>query len=310
MPPETIDEFEAGFAAQAADRAPSLQSNTPADAPADSKDNGEQVEQIPSEAKPEATPPSNEPPAEEPESIESLRRQLAEANHRERSASSRISARDRQANAVAQENARLKAQLDALKAKAPAPSAPVQSSPDVLSEAAELEAAVNARVRQAMQPLEERLQSVTERATAAELAAEEAAGYVRPLAADSEAREIVSVQTHLDENFGGWRSEVSVKNERFHGWLASQPNAIKSLYHDGKTVADTSAVLTLYSAQTGHQFERKQAAQAPASAPRTASTSNLRNAIGLQPRPGITTARPDPNDFEGAFAEASSKLRK
>ena len=310
--PNQTEEFEAAFGAiKAAKVEASASIEQPGNAPAaDAQANP------PGESPDDAAvkvAPHNEPANQrQADSVDDLRRQLTEAQHRERSASSRMSARDRQSNAVAQENARLKAQLEALQKPAPKPAAQEPQEPDVLDDAKELEEAVNVRVRKQLKPFEEQMAAANARAAAAEEAAARANGFIQPIVDDRAAKAVADVHTHLNDNFGGWQEAVSQKNEQFHGWLDSQPDAIRSLFEHGKTVADTSAVLTLYSAQTGHQFTRKQSAAADAGADkRTANSSSaLRNAVGLPSRPAGSSARPDPSDFDGAFAEFQAMKRK
>lgn len=257
------------------------------------------------EPQPAAEPVSASAPAESQPSpasdrVVELERQLAEALHRERSSANRISERDRQANALADQVRQLQAQIQELQARAvQAPTEQSEGEPDVLDEAEDLRSAVEKRVKNQVAPLQQKLTEAERRAQEAEAAARAAAQAVEPLVAERQKQQLLDLANKLDDDFDGWRDEV--KTSRFQQWLQSVPPEIQQLYSRADSFDSASRVLKLYSADVGHAFKRRDIA-----APQPAA-DGLRKAVGIRPGVAGAGARPNPNDFDAAFAEFSTK---
>mgnify|MGYP000846977509 CR=1 FL=1 len=234
--------------------------------------------------------------------VERLKADLAEALHRERSASNRISSRDRE-NAALQARVReLEQEVQQLhsRAQAPAPSAADDAEDDVLSTAEDLRKAVERRVQKAVEPLQRIATDADARARAAEAKAAEAAQVVTPIIQRDAEQAEAELTGRLGDEFGGW--DNAVKDVKFKAWLAKKPDAIRTLYNQGTTFDECATVLNLFSAETGHKFERrKQATQD------SAPGASLRLQAGIRPGVGVVTPRPNPDDFDGAFAEFANR---
>lgn len=236
----------------------------------------------------------------ESDRIAELERQLADALHRERSSANRMSERDRQANAMAQQVRELQARLQAQEAARDKPAEePKEEEPDVLDGADDLRSAVERRVQKAVEPLARKLSEAEQRAKDAEAAAQAARQAIDPIQQEREERAMQELSTKLDEEFDGWRDEV--KSPGFQQWLNAVPEEVKSMYQRADTFDVAARVLRLYSADTGKAFP-KTPSQGGDKQP-----SNLRAAVGIRPSVSGVKARPDPNDFDAAFAEFSSK---
>ncbi|MFN7883416.1 MAG: hypothetical protein ACK5PF_10445 [bacterium] len=229
--------------------------------------------------------------------VAELERQLAEALHRERSSANRIGERDRQANALADQVRQLQARLQELEsARATPPADKTPADPDVLDGAEDLRTAVEKRVQSGVEPLQQKLSEAERRATEAEAAARAAAEAVKPIVAERQQQQLRDLATKLDDEFEGWK--VEVKEPRFQQWLQSVPPEIQQLYQRADNFDVAARVLKLYSADTGHAFKRR-------SDPAPQQGSDLRKAVGIRPGVSGANVRPNPNDFDSAFAEFS-----
>lgn len=231
--------------------------------------------------------------------VAELERQLADALHRERSSANRISERDRQANAMAQQVRELQARLQEIEAARTAPAPATQDEPDVLDGADDLRSAVERRVQRNMEPLARKLSEAERRAQEAEAAARAAAQAVQPILKEREDRVLQELSTKLDEEFNGWRTEV--KSPGFQQWLNAVPEEVRSMYQRADNFDVAARVLRLYSADTGKAFAKS---TTPVG---NQQPGNLRSAVGIRPSVAGVHARPNPNDFDAAFAEFSTK---
>jgi len=233
-----------------------------------------------------------------------LKRQLADMAHRERSSANRISTFARQNTELQSQVQAMQAQLLALsQPRANAPGAQDTDEPDVLDGADDLRGAVERRVERATSQLRQQLDAAVTRVGAAEAAAMQAARSVEPLMQERAQADINSVTNQLNTDFGGW--DKLMPTPAFQDWITSKPDAIQSLYRQGNTFGDTSVVLRLYAAETGHQF--KAAGQPAADTRQPQASDSLRMAAGIRPRSAGAGVRPNSDDFEGAFAEFAGK---
>lgn len=252
-----------------------------------------------------ASAPAQPQPAPASDRIAELERQLAEALHRERSSANRIGERDRQANALAEQVQQLQARIRELEqARATPPANEPEGEPDVLDGAEDLRSAVEKRVQKQVEPLKQKLTEAEQRAQNAEAAARAAAESVQPIVAKHQEQSLLELKTQLDDNFDGWRNEV--KAPKFQQWLQSAPPEIQSLYQRADSFDVASRVLKLYSVDTGHVFKPR---QKPEPQPQPEQGTSLRNAAGIRPGSAGTGARPNPNDFDSAFAEFAKQKR-
>lgn len=290
MEQDQPDEFESAFAEHAGHTdAPAKEAQAPQPQPA------EEPVSASAPAQPQPSPASDR--------VAELERQLAEALHRERSSANRIGERDRQANALADQVRQLQARLQELeKARATAPAAEPEGEPDVLDGAEDLRSAVEKRVQKQVEPLRQKLTEAEQRALNAEAAARAAAESVQPIVAKHQEQSLAELSTKLDDEFDGWRSEV--KTPQFQQWLQSVEPAVQEMYRGADNFKDASRVLKLYSVDTGRAFKPR---QQPDPQPQSEQGANLRNAVGIRPGVAGTGARPNPNDFDSAFAEFSKK---
>lgn len=288
---DTSQEFEASFAEF------SNQSKTPT-TPADPEP------AVVADPAPEPAPSEPAVATADSSEVQRLKAELAEALHRERSVANRISSRDRE-NAALQSRVReLEQENQQLRtrAQAPAPSAADDTEDDVLSGAEDLRKAVERRVQKAVEPLQRIATDAEQRARAAEAKANEAAQVVTPIIQRDVEQAEAALTTRLNDDFGGW-GEV-VKDVKFKAWLAKKPEAIRDLYNHGSTFDECASVLNLFSVESGHRFEKRKEQpqdQAPG--------ANLRLQAGIRPGVGIVSPRPNPDDFDGAFAEFSARKK-
>lgn len=247
---------------------------------------------------PEQQTPANPVAPAAPASADAeLQRQLAEALHRERSTANRMSSRDRENQELRRQLEALQQQLNELKAR-PAPAPAARTEPDVLDGADDLRAAVERRIAEHLAPIEGKLTEAQKRANDAEAAALAAAKRVDPLLEDRQAKAEAEVVTLLDDQFDGW--VPAIRSNEFRLWLGRKPAAIQSLFNEGRQFDDCASVLRLYSAETGHAFKKRETAQPTQPEP----VASLRSAAGIRPGALPTiNARPNPQDFDGAFDE-------
>lgn len=295
MPPAPNDEddFEAAFAAatKTEDKEPKKdEGNTESDQPAG------------------GTPPEDERKGQDEVSVDSLKGQLQELAHKERSSANRVSVFMRQ-------NAQLQEQVAALEAKVATLTAELSSAKatkatpaqndglnDVLEDAPELKAAVESRIQRALdsatRELREQLDAANTKLAEVGQTADQAARQIEPLASREEQRANEQVKEQLDKVFPNWRA--SIQTEGFGKWIGEQPGHIQSLFKTGKTFAEAAAVLKLFYADEG-------ARKAPQG--EGAGSTALRNAAGIAPR-AATRLPVNKDDFEGAFAEFSAKRER
>lgn len=282
------DDFAAGFAALP----PAAANDRPAEPTA------------PVEAKPAEQPPADQPAAEvkaEPPAIDEaakLKAEIADALHRERSSANRVSAFQKENDALKRRLAELEA-AEAARKKAPEAPADDSDLDDVLTGAPDLKAAVEARLKRATEPLLRQLEEVTGRLKEVDERASKAVADVQPLRQRSEQAEAQQVAAALHEQFPGWTNEV--REPRFQRWLGEQSAEIRALYENGTTVQQAGTVLRLYRADTGALAKP---AAAPAAADKTTdATARLRAATGIPSRPN-TAKVDDRDDFSAGFRMA------
>lgn len=298
-------EFEAAFANAAAGRVPA------AEGAAESQSDivADQPEATASVAADQPQAGAVNAPASPGPTVEQLQRELDDARHRERSSANRISAFARQADEARRESEELRRNAQAGKPatqqKAPQPE---DESDDVLTQAPELQAAVQKRLSKAMEPMQAALDAANARLQELGEVAQTAARQVEPLVSRETEREKQLVERRLDEAFGAWRD--TVRSGDFKSWLNRQPDTVQTLFQNGSTFDEAAVVLKLFNTD-----KPAQAAAAPAAARPPAGTSNasqterLRQAVGVRsttaPRPAAKA-----EDFEGAFAEFAALRAK
>lgn len=327
---EPLDEFEAAFA-QAGHE---LRTKT-ADAPQAETSESADASQA-ADAKVDDAPPQDaandqdakaatSPPAAKTQqgqrSYQEMESLLADALHRERSNAQRISSVDIRSNGLARENEALKRQVaefqSQLRNRGAAKVEPGQSVDDALANAPELQSAVMRRIQEATAPLRDALDAANTRLGEVGEATVKAAEAIRPVVARDEMAAVREVWSGLDGEFTpAWRQDI--KTSDFRLWLKDQSAAVQGLYDNSVTIKETADVLELYYAKRGgrpkagaEQRSGNSQAAKPITAAQRAAGSNerLRQASGIAPRPGGAAPRVDPEDFEGAFAEATSALR-
>lgn len=276
--------------------------------------------QAPAPASEDGQPSPAKAPAPQPQqgtrSAQELERLLSEALQRERSVAGRISANDQRVNALQRENAELKRQLSAAQAagkSAPAVK-PGQSIDDVLSQTPELEQAVIRRVDVVTAELRTALEAANAKLAEVGETAVEAANAVKPVAQQHANDAVAKVQSELDELFTpAWRTEI--RGSDFGLWLREQDEAIQRMYFEATTTRATTSVLDLYYGTKGGR-PKADASNDPSGGqrqpsntqPRPSSQDRLREAAGIAPRAAARTST-QADDFDGAFAEATTKLR-
>lgn len=274
----------------------------------------------PAASAPAPAPAPGSAPAPQPKqgtrSADELERELAAALQRERSVAGRISANDQRVNALQTENANLKRQLAA--AQAAGKTAPVvkpgQNIDDVLSQTPELEQAVMRRVESLTADLRTALEAANTKLAEVGETAVETANAVKPMAQKQADDEISRVQGELDTMFTpAWRTEI--RGSDFGLWLREQDEAIQRMYYQSTTAKASASVLDLYYSTKGGRPQAAASNDSPGgqrqpgnTQPRPASQDRLREAAGLAPRAAARVST-NQDDFEGAFAEASTKLR-
>lgn len=335
-PEAEADEFEAAFAQAGREIAGSTppagqeqQPNDPAahdagghdeqleaQASAASSADGQPAERAdkPADGSAQSQPAAQQRPAGS--TVEELERALADALHRERSVAHRISAADRRSNDLQRENEQLKRRIAELERAAPATAAAGASNPDdVLSQSPELQEAVQRRIQAATADLMSRLDAATSRLNELGEAAERTASQVKPVVERQAMDAIASVHQALDGRFGQkWRDDI--RSVPFKAWLAQQSAAIKDIYENSVSARDTAAVLDLFYAGRGQHepagvqsTTTTQSAAGQAAARTTTQQDRLREAAGIATAGRSAPTRPDPNDFDAAFAEASQQIR-
>ncbi len=286
------DEFEAAFAEAARARmgeptdqgqasAPPQQNAAPEQSQAEGEKAGE---------KPEAQ--DARPADEQLDDITALRRKLQEAEHRERSASARVSAFHRKFNEAEQRLKDLQAQLEAAKKPPEPPSQDDQEALAALQEMPELGKAVDRlvsqRVAAAVKPLEEQVQRVGADVEPAKRAAEEAA--VR--------RELEIVEKEFPD------AQQLVKGDDFVKWIEAQPPVIQAAWSNASTGADALAFLRMFD----REVRKPNAPVASAAGPK----KELLRSVGIPSRPAQSPqgGMPAEDDFDGAFAFFSKQRQK
>lgn len=325
-PEADADEFEAAFAQAgnelSASRAPAAQEQQPESQ--SEHEAGEQVEQAGAPAADDAAPaeraeaqaakPQDQQAQPSGQSVKELEQALAEALHRERSVANRISVADKRSNELQRENAELKRQLDELrKTPVAAATAAAQNFDDALAQSPELAEAVQRRIQAANVELAAKLDAANSRLAELGEAAERTASQVEPVVKQQAMQAVTQVHQALDARFGqAWRDDI--RSVPFKAWLVQQSDAIKDIYQNSVSARDTAAVLDLfYAGRRGtspqNQTQQPAAATTQAAARTTNPQDRLRAASGIAPSGGSAPIRPDPNDFDAAFAEASQQIR-
>ena len=260
-------------------------------------------------------------PGTQGESIESLRTQLAEALHRERSVANRISSVDSRSNTLARENADLKREIAGLKSAKPQDTQvkPGQSIDDVLSKAPELQDAVNRRIDEALAartaPLQQALDAANAKLAEVGETAVQAANAVQPMVQRDAEQAVATVMTQLDQGFTPtWRQDV--RTPEFAGWLNRQRKAVQDIYTNSVSFEDSASVLDLYYATKGgrpkpaaSQESGKPGAGNPNPKPAASGQDRLREAAGIAPRSAAVVST-NKDDFDAAFAEAAALRAK
>lgn len=253
--------------------------------------------------------------------IAELEAALAEALHRERSVTGRISTSDRRSAELERQVRALTATVESLRAAKPA--APTAgNADDILSKTPDLADAVARRIEEAAAPLRAALDTANARLASAGEQVEEPLPGPRAAAAPPTAEAVAETLQQLDAEFTpAWRQHV--RSLTFAQWLRDQPAAIQAAYDDANTFAESAPVLMqFYRAQPAMRTTREQwAARAQAGndgggrAP-TGTGSRQRQprdrlvaAAGLAPRASAAAPAQLADDFDGAFAEAAAQVK-
>lgn len=290
-------DFEAAFD-EAAKKKPEPKKAAPAAA-----DEGEGEGQ---QADPVVAVQGDEPKQADEDTVDSLREQLKELSHQERSSASRVSVFMREANQLRDQVADLRAQVaslqaDLAKAKTgkPTPAPDDGDADDMLDGAPDLKAAVERRIQKSHSELRSELDAAKTQLAEVGQTVSQAAQKIEPLASREEQREVELVRGQLDKVFPAWRADIA--SGAVKAWLEGQPEQIKSMF-PGKGLADSSTVLKLFYADKGAQKEDPKPGQV------AASSERLRQAAGIAPRTATRLA-PNKDDFDGAFAEFAAKRK-
>lgn len=289
------DEFEAAFAEAAAARQGTAPAAAPAQEPqtaANGAQEGEKPEQAAeAQADPAAAPAQGQEPEQGDQPVDEvaeLKRKLSEAEHRERSASNRVSAFHKKLNEAQARVEQLQQQLKA--APKPAASEPAaEDDPELkaaLSEMPELgrivDRLVAKKVAEAVAPVKAQAQEIQESVKPAREFAEQAA--VR--------RELEVVE----KEFPDWREIVFSKE--YEDWIAGKPQAIRAAYDNATSGADALEFLRMY------RLEKGKPAAATTPPPTQSKKPDLTKAVGIPSRPAARPAvggLPASEDFEAAF---------
>lgn len=273
MTPE--EEFAAAFNQASADR-------TGADeAPTAQADYGD------APARREAAEP---PPVDE---LAELKRRLADAEHRERSASSRVSSFHKKYNEA-------QAQLAELQRQASAPeydAEPTDEDDDealaVLDEMPELgrlvDRLVALRVEESVDVVKRQVQQVE-------------AG-VQPLHQQAEREALRSELAVVEAEFPQWREIVY--GDEFKSWIDAKPASIRDAYDNADTAADGLEFLRMY--------DRERGASTPTSRSTTTTKQDrLARAVGVPSRAASAplTGMPPADDFEASFNYFAKQRRQ
>ena len=282
-------EFEAAFAEAASQR---REGKAPADMKADAETESQSAEPAQAEADP--------PPSE----VETLKRQLADALHRERSSANRISSFARESNSLREQVAELQAEVKALRERAVAMQP--EEDDDSLSDAPELKQALDRKLARVISPMQQELDATKDKLRQTQERAAQAAQAIEPLVMQAQEAEVSQIFSALDGEFTGWREEV--KSERFQQWLTSKSSAIQHLYHNGTTLGESREVLDLYRSQTGSM--RSSSASKTPEQIAAARAAQLRASAGI--RSGVTSnpnQRRSGDEFGDAFEEFAAQRR-
>lgn len=288
--------------------------------------------ETPADAEPEARvdPPSGDQPSEraEPEpdakkadpdsdvkktpeeELAEARAQIADLQHRERSASGRVGEFQRQIN---QANAQIQELTRRIQSAAPAAAAsdaPADADDpelaDLLKEMPELgqmvDRLVAKKVAKTVEVIQSRVQQVEEGVLPLRQKAEQ----------DQAERERQAVREQLavvEKEFPDWRETVFSKP--FETWIDGKPASIREAYKHAGTAADCLEFLRMYrrenaaTSTTHHQADP----DADPSAHAASKQQRLERSVGLPSRAAGKPAggMPAKDDFEGAFAHFSSR---
>lgn len=306
--PESTDDFAAGF------RGASQQSEDTSTAKGDASTTDKPAQSAPAGAA-DAAPESeaaggdeaegaaadkasdDKPKAEEPDPLAAIRKELAEAQHRERSSASRVSAFMKENNQLKERLGAIERQLKEAAAKPPATKrADDAELDDVLAGAPDLRSAVERRIERATAELRKQVEELGGKLTEVDKAASKAAADLQPLRERDEQAELGRVFGELDKQLPGWREQV--KSPEFKSWLEGQPSEIQALYENGRTVAQASTVIKLYRTDTGASGKP---AEKPAGTDEAAAkAARLKEAAGIRSK--ATTPKADDRDsFAAGF---------
>lgn len=241
----------------------------------------------------EAPAPAPEEPAPEPppeDEREQLRRQIKELEHRERSASSRVSAFHKKLNQVTSELEALRANQAAAPAAAPDEDDPeLKALMDEMPEVAKLvNRLVDGKVGQRVAQVEQRVEAT-----------------VKPFREDAERQAVKAELATVEQEFPNW-SEL-VYSQPFQSWKDTLPPAMRTAWDNASTGADALAFLRMYRNETSPP-----AAPAPSASPAASRQDKLAKAVGLPSRNSLPTqsGAPAAEDFDGNFEYFAKQMRR
>lgn len=312
MEAEALSQDEQDFDAAFEQAATEAKPTKPAKKPKPESAEGDDAEQEPKgssedEGQGEQVNGDDAQPPED--TVESLRAQLKELEHKERSSANRVGAFMREGNQLKaraqeleREVTRLTAELATAKVVKPVETpASTQALNDVLEDAPELKAAVEGRIRTALdaatRELREKLDAATNQLAEVSQTATQAAQRIEPLANREEQRSTDLVKEQLDKAFPSWKTDI--QGGDFGEWLHGQTEQVQAMFHKGRTFAEAGSVLKLFYADKG-------APVIPPAGSGAANNDAVRKAAGIAPRANV---KPVVNneDFDGAFAEFAAK---
>lgn len=283
-------EFQAAFAEAAAaikgeEPASNVKPVTEEPAPAPTE------EPAPAAAAAPTSATTDEPPAED--EVARLRRELQEAQHRERSASARVSAFHKKLNAYEQELVRLRQ----------APPAP-PSAAETAAEDPELEA-----LKEEMPEVAKLVERLVKKQVAPQVAQVEQRiqETVQPLREDVEQRAMSRELEVVEKEFPNWNEIVF--SDEFESWKNTLPPAMQEAWAKASTGQDALYFLRLHRDSRAAASPPPPTTQAP---PARVPQDKLARAVGLPSRgqAAPTSGLPPADDFEGNFAHFSAQMRR
>ena len=262
------------------------------------------------DADPDATRADPDPVVEKTaeEKLAEALAQIADLQHRERSASGRVGEFQRKFNEATAQVQELTRRLQTAAPAAAAKDAPAANDDpelsDLLKEMPELGQMVNRlvakQVAQTVGEIQSRVQQVEEGVIPLRQKAEQ----------DAKERENQAVREQLavvEKEFPDWRATVF--SDPFKSWIDGKPESIREAYKHAGTAADCLEFLRMYRREKQDAANTDPAAGTEPSASAASKQQRLDRSVGIPSRAAVKPAGglPPKDDFEGAFAHFSRK---